>query len=130
MIVWTKNILQALEEAGWPQAELVRQRLLRGTVLQELRENRVPQNPRIIGRICALLHCQPGDLLQYIPDDDTKAIAAANAQRGPRGGSPKRIAVVQWRKQHPEGRKADCHRDTGISWSEVARYWDDTLKST
>ena len=31
--------------------------------------------------------------------------------------------VIQWRLTHPEGRKADCIRETGLSKSTVYRHW-------
>ena len=32
--------------------------------------------------------------------------------------------VWVWRQQHPEGRKADCHRDTGLDPKTVRKWWD------
>ena len=32
--------------------------------------------------------------------------------------------VYRWRQQHPEGRKADCIRDTGLSKPTVYKWWD------
>ena len=32
--------------------------------------------------------------------------------------------VYQWRKQHPEGRKADCHRDTGLDPKTIRKWWE------
>ena len=42
------------------------------------------------------------------------------------GGIPrtKDKVVREWRRQHPEGSKAECIRQTGISKSSVYRYWD------
>lgn len=31
--------------------------------------------------------------------------------------------VIQWRSDHPEGKKADCIRETGLSKSTVYRHW-------
>lgn len=33
-------------------------------------------------------------------------------------------AVCQWRKQHPEGRKADCRRETGLDPKTIRKWWD------
>lgn len=35
------------------------------------------------------------------------------------------VDVKQWRSSHPEGRKVDCIKDTGLSKSTVYRHWDD-----
>lgn len=32
--------------------------------------------------------------------------------------------VIEWRRQHPEGCKADCIRDTGLSKPTVYKWWD------
>lgn len=42
----------------------------------------------------------------------------------PKGSSQQRIIVQEWRVKHPDGRKADCIRETGISKPTVYRWWD------
>ncbi len=32
--------------------------------------------------------------------------------------------VWEWRQQHPKGRKADCHRDTGLDPKTIRKWWD------
>ena len=32
--------------------------------------------------------------------------------------------VYEWRQQHPEGRKADCRRDTGLDPKTIRKWWD------
>ncbi len=40
------------------------------------------------------------------------------------GGRPSQAATVEtWRLSHPDGRKADCVRETGLSRSTVNRHW-------
>lgn len=39
------------------------------------------------------------------------------------GRKPKRDIVLSWRKEHPQGRKADCIRDTGCDRKTVTKYW-------
>ena len=41
------------------------------------------------------------------------------------GGRPSaQERVYEWRQQHPEGRKADCHRDTGLDPKTIRKWWD------
>ena len=41
------------------------------------------------------------------------------------GGRPAaQDLVYEWRRQHPEGRKADCHRDTGLDPKTIRKWWD------
>ena len=39
------------------------------------------------------------------------------------GRKPKADIVRQWRQRYPDGRKADCIRDTGLSKPTVYKYW-------
>lgn len=40
------------------------------------------------------------------------------------GRKPKKDIVQNWRKEHPDGRKADCIRDTGLTKPTVYKWWD------
>ena len=39
------------------------------------------------------------------------------------GRPSKQQLVAEWQQQHPEGRKADCHRDTGIDPKTIRKWW-------
>lgn len=42
-------------------------------------------------------------------------------------GRPEMSKIVEeWRKAHPDGRKADCIRETGLSKPTVYKWWDST----
>ena len=59
------DILSALKDAGFNTNKLRKEKLLSEGVIQSLRENKYValQN---ISKICELLDCQPGDLLEYV----------------------------------------------------------------
>ena len=61
------DVLQALKAAGYSTYKLRKDKLLGESVLQQLREG-VPCSWASIDRLCLLLHCQPGDLVEYVPD--------------------------------------------------------------
>ena len=42
----------------------------------------------------------------------------------PKGSGTAQVRVYEWRQQHPEGRKADCHRETGLDPKTVRKWWD------
>lgn len=44
------------------------------------------------------------------------------------GAPTKQDVVLEWRKIHPEGRKADCIRDTGLSKPTVLKWWSGEVK--
>ena len=44
--------------------------------------------------------------------------------KSPEGRPDKSKIVEEWRKAHPDGKKADCIRDTGLSKPTVYRWWN------
>lgn len=42
----------------------------------------------------------------------------------PKGSGTKKEIIVQWKLEHPTGRKADCHIDTGIDPKTIRKWWD------
>ena len=63
------DILGALKEKGYTTYKLRKDKLLAEGVIQSLRDNRAVSLDNI-GRLCDLLHCQPGDILEYVPDKE------------------------------------------------------------
>ena len=41
-----------------------------------------------------------------------------------KGAEEKKAQDYAWRQEHPEGRKADCHRDTGLDPKTIRKWWD------
>lgn len=44
--------------------------------------------------------------------------------RNKEGRPTKAQLVVEWRAAHPEGKKEDCHRDTGMSRDTIRKWWN------
>lgn len=42
----------------------------------------------------------------------------------PSGSGTAQQSVSQWRQEHPDGRKVDCHRDTGLDPKTIRKWWD------
>ena len=53
---------------------------------------------------------------------DVKASLGEVVSGGGRSSAQKQ--VHKWREQHPEGRKADCHRDTGLDPKTIRKWWE------
>ena len=68
-IVYKIDILDALKSKGYNTNRLRKEKLLSESVIQGLRENRYITLTNI-STICALLECQPGDLLEYVPGSE------------------------------------------------------------
>ena len=63
-IAYKTDILSALKEKGYNTTRLRREKLLAESTIQQLREGKLVSWTNI-DRICALLNCQPGDLLEH-----------------------------------------------------------------
>ena len=62
------NILSALREAGYSTYRIRQEGLLSQSTLQKLREGKGVSWENV-ETICKLLNCQPGDIMEYTPDE-------------------------------------------------------------
>lgn len=58
------NVLSALKEAGYNTNRLRKEKLLSEGTIQLIREGKVV-NAANLAKLCKLLDCQPGDILEY-----------------------------------------------------------------
>ncbi|MGN8967271.1 helix-turn-helix domain-containing protein [Intestinimonas sp. HCP28S3_D6] len=70
------DVLAALKTAGYSTYKLRREKLLGESVIQQLRDEALVSWPNM-GRLCHLLNCQPGDILEY---EDDSAESASNPE--------------------------------------------------
>ena len=68
-IVYKINIIDELKKKGYNTSRLRKEKLLAEGVLQSLRTGKYISMENL-SRICALLECQPADLIEYIPDEN------------------------------------------------------------
>lgn len=73
MFIYKTNILQQLKDAGYNTTRLRREKLLNESAIQYLRENKIV-GIKPLECICSLLNCQPGDILEYIPDNQESEV--------------------------------------------------------
>ena len=62
------NILAMLKEKGYNTTKLRRDKLLAESTIQQLRKGELVSWANI-SRICSMLNCQPGDILEYVPEE-------------------------------------------------------------
>lgn len=69
MLIWKVNVLAELKQAGYNSNRLRIDGILSQSTIQKLREGKglAWEN---INTLCRLLNCQPGDLMEYVPDSD------------------------------------------------------------
>lgn len=65
------DVLAALKAAGYNTNRIRKEKLLSESTLQRLRTGELI-NGENLGKLCELLHCQPGDILEYAPAQEEK----------------------------------------------------------
>jgi len=66
-IVYKIDILEELKKAGYSTYRLRKEKLLAESTIQSFRAERAISWDNLT-ILCRLLSCQPGDLIEYIPD--------------------------------------------------------------
>jgi len=66
-ITYKIDVMTALKDAGYSTYRIRQDKLLGEATLQLIRENK-PVSWDNIATICRLLDCQPGDIMEYVPD--------------------------------------------------------------
>lgn len=62
------DVMDALKVAGYSSTRLRKEKLLGESYMQQLRRGELV-SWKAIETVCSLLACQPGDLLEYVPED-------------------------------------------------------------
>ena len=63
------DVLAALKDAGYNTNRLRKDKLLAEGVIQSLREGKSISFANL-SKLCELLHCQPGDLMEYVEETE------------------------------------------------------------
>lgn len=71
MLKYKIDVLAALKEAGYSSTRIRNEKLIGMATLQQLRHGELV-SWKTIDTICSLLHCQPGDIVEYVPDDESE----------------------------------------------------------
>lgn len=61
------NVLQALKNKGYNTSRLRNDKIIGEATIQRLRHNQ-SVSYEVLSKLCMLLECQPGDILEYVPD--------------------------------------------------------------
>lgn len=62
------DVLEALKQAGYSTYLIKKEKLLAESTVQKLRENQMVSTENL-ARLCALLNCQPSDLIEYVKEE-------------------------------------------------------------
>ena len=61
------NVLAALKEKGYSTARIRNEKLIGQAYLTQIRNGEIVSNA-CLAKLCKLLECQPGDILEYAED--------------------------------------------------------------
>lgn len=67
-IVYRTDVLAALKAKGYSSYRMRKEKLMGQRDMQQIRAG-LPVSWAVIGLICELLECQPGDILEYVPEE-------------------------------------------------------------
>lgn len=68
-MVYKFNVLAALKKKGYSSTRLRNEKILSESTMQKFRRNEMVTTNNI-ARLCKIFNCQPGDIIEYIPDED------------------------------------------------------------
>lgn len=69
MLRYKLNLQQELKNAGYSSYRLRQEKLLPESTLQKLRTGNMSLSFATLNVICNILQCQPGDILEWVPEE-------------------------------------------------------------
>lgn len=69
MLKYKINILNELKEKGYTSYKIRQEKLIGEAQLTKIRSGEIASK-ETLNTICKLLNCQPGDIMEYVPDDE------------------------------------------------------------
>lgn len=68
MFEYRIDVIAELQEAGYSQYRLKKEKLMGDATIQDLRSGKIV-GIKTLETICRLLDCQPGNIIRYVPDE-------------------------------------------------------------
>lgn len=62
------DVMAALKEKGYSSYKLRKEKLLGEATMTDIRKGQIVSVENL-SRLCKLLECQPGDILEYVPEE-------------------------------------------------------------
>lgn len=72
MAIIYDKLFQKLKEKGYTTYRIRQERLISEGTLTNLRNRSRHLDGKVLDRLCRVLECQPGDLMEYVPDDQNE----------------------------------------------------------
>lgn len=72
MIQYKINVLEALKSKGFTTYTIRQNKIFGQATMQQMRSGEIV-SINAINKLCALLQCQVGDILEYVPDEPNES---------------------------------------------------------
>lgn len=63
------DIIEALKEQGFTSYRIRKEKIIGERQMQQIRDGEIV-SIACLTKLCELLNCQPGDILEYVPDEE------------------------------------------------------------
>ncbi|MBR2388134.1 MAG: helix-turn-helix domain-containing protein [Clostridia bacterium] len=63
------DVMSALKDAGYSTTRIRNEKLIGQSYLQQIRHGEIVSNA-CLDKLCELLKCQPGDIIEYVEDEN------------------------------------------------------------
>lgn len=70
MIQYKYDVMAALKSKGYNTVRIRTEKIMGERQVQQIRVGEVANSVAVLDKLCKMLECQPGDLLEYVPDDE------------------------------------------------------------
>lgn len=70
-VLYKIDVLAALKEKGYNTSRIRDEKLIGEATIQRLRHKQSVSYD-VLAKLCKLLECQPGDILEYVPDEPSE----------------------------------------------------------
>lgn len=70
MAINYQKLFDLLEKNGWTTYKIRKEKLIGQGTLTALKNGTGGLDSKTISRLCKTLNCQPGDLMEYVPDEN------------------------------------------------------------
>ncbi len=71
MLVYKINVIEKLKEKGFSTYKIRKEKLIGEQQLQKIRNGEIASK-ETLNTLCKILNCQPGDLLEYIHENEER----------------------------------------------------------
>lgn len=73
------NVLATLKDAGYSTGRIRAEKIMGEQMVQKIRKGEEMPSWGTIEILCKLLKCQPGDIVEYVPEEETQKEEAPDA---------------------------------------------------